>query len=161
MGMIEEHQDIIHKISGLYADNEEDRRDLDQEIVCQLWKASASFRGECKISTWMYRVSLNTALLNLRHKKRRPQMQQLTEHHDNVTAGTDDQEQKDEIRRLYAAIQQLREFDRAIILLYLEQLAYREIGEILGISAGNVSVRLVRVKQTLRELLGRGLKNER
>jgi len=155
--LVEQNQDIVHKICGLYAVNTDDRKDLSQEIVCQLWKSYQSFRGDSKFTTWMYKVALNTALLNLRRYRFRVRTESLKEHHGDIPTETIDQEKHGKISRLYEAINQLREFDRAIILLYLEQFPYRKIAEVIGISEANVSVRLVRIKKKLKELLNRGL----
>ncbi len=155
--LVEQNQDIVHKICGLYAVNTDDRKDLSQEIVCQLWKSYQSFRGDSKFTTWMYKVALNTALLNLRRNRFMVRTESLKEHHGDIPAETGDQEKHGKISRLYEAINQLREFDRAIILLYLEQFSYRDIAEVIGISQANVSVRLVRIKKKLKELLNRGL----
>ena len=132
--MVEQNQDIIHKICSLYTVNNDDRKDLTQEIVCQLWKSYKSFKGDSKFTTWMYKVALNTALLNLRRHRRRVRTESLKEYHANTPAKDSDQEKYGKINRLYEAINQLRKFDRAIILLYLEQLSYREIAEVIGIS---------------------------
>ena len=150
---IEENQDIIHKICCLYAINTDDRKDLSQEITCQLWKSYKSFRGESKFTTWMYKVALNTALLNLRRHRIRVRTESLKEDHADIPAETDEKEKYGQINRLYKAINQLGKLDRAIIMLYLEQLSYKEISEVIGISKSNVSVRLARVKKKLKELL--------
>ena len=151
--LIEQNQDIVHKICSLYAGNRDDRKDLSQEIICQLWKSYQSFRGDSKFTTWMYKVALNTALLNLRRYRRRVRTESLKDHHADIPAEVADQERHGKIDRLYEAMNQLREFDRAIILLYLEQFTYRQIAEVIGISQANVSVRLVRIKEKLKELL--------
>ena len=151
--LIEQNQDIVHKISGLYARNTDDRRDLSQEIVCQLWKSYQSFRGDSKFTTWMYKVALNTALLNSRRNQCRVRTESLKEHHVDISVEVAAQEKHGRISRLYQAINQLQALDRAIILLYLEQFTYREISEFIGISESNVSVRLVRIKKKLKELL--------
>ncbi len=155
--LVEQNQDIVHKICGLYAVDTDDRRDLSQEIFCQLWKSYQSFRGDSKFTTWMYKVALNTALLNLRRSRFRVRTESLKEHHGDIPAETGDREKHEKINRLYEAINQLREFDRAIILLYLERFSYRDIAEVIGISEANISVRLVRIKKKLKELLNRGL----
>ena len=151
--LVEQNQDIVHKICGLYAVNTDDRKDLSQEIVCQLWKSYQSFRGDSKFTTWMYKVALNTALLNLRRYRCRVRTESLKEHHVDIPAEVADPEKHGKISRLYEAINQLRKFDRAIILLYLEQFTYREIAEVTGISEANVSVRLARITKKLEELL--------
>ena len=155
--LIEENQDIIHKICCLYAINTDDRKDLSQEIICQLWKSYQSFRGDSKFTTWMYKVALNTALLNLRRHRVRVRTESLKEHHTDIPAEADEKEIYGQINRLCEAISQLGKLDSAIILLYLEQLSYKEISEIIGISKSNVSVRLTRVKKKLKELLSGGL----
>jgi len=153
---VEAHQDIIHKICNLYGRNQEDRRDMSQEIVCQLWKSYPRFRGESKFTTWMYRVALNTALLNVRRIKQQKQTESLKTHHGIVLAAAPPTAKTESIKSLYAAIGKLREFDRAIIMLWLEELSYQEIAEITGITESNVSVRLVRIKKKLKELLEQG-----
>ena len=155
--LVEQNQDIIHKICGLYARNPDDRKDLSQEIVCQLWKSYQSFRGDSKFTTWMYKVALNTALLNLRRHRCRLRTQSLKGHHADIAAETEDHDKHGKIGTLYEAINQLPKFDRAIILLYLEQFTYAAIAEVTGISQANVSVRLVRIKKKLKELLSGGL----
>ena len=156
LSLVETNQDIIHKICNLYGHNQEDRRDLSQEIVCQLWKSYPRFRGEAKFTTWMYRVALNTALLNLRHLKQLKQTESLKTHHGVVMEAATPTAKTESINNLYTAIGQLREFDRAIIMLWLEELPYQEIAEITGITESNVSVRLVRIKKKLKELLEQG-----
>ena len=154
---IEQNQDIVHKICCLYANNRDDRKDLSQEIICQLWKSYKSFRGDSKFTTWMYKVALNTALLSLRRHFGRVRTETLKEQHADIPAEADDMEKHGQISRLYEAISQLGKLDRAIILLYLEQFSYKEISEVIGISESNVSVRLVRTKKKLKELLNGGL----
>lgn len=151
--LIEQNQDIVHKICGIYARNMDDRKDLSQEIVYQLWKSYQSFRGDSKFTTWMYKVALNTALLNSRRNQYRVRTENLKDHHGDILVEVAVQEKQGRINRLYEAINQLRALDRAIILLYLEQFTYREISEFIGISESNVSVRLVRIKKKLKELL--------
>jgi len=153
--LVEQNQDIVHKICGLYAVNVEERKDLGQEIVFQLWKSYKSFKGDSKFTTWMYKVALNTALLNLRRKRSKVRIERLKEHHGDIPAEAGDQEKHGKINILYEAINQLPKFDRAIVLLHLEQFSYKEIAEVIGISESNVSVRLVRIKKKLKELLNR------
>jgi RNA polymerase sigma-70 factor (ECF subfamily) len=154
--LVEQNQDIVHKICGLYALNMDERKDLSQEIVCQLWKSYKSFKGDSKFTTWMYKVALNTALLNLRRYRSRVRTESLKEHHGDIPATGPEQKKNEKISRLYEAINQLPKFNRAMILLYLEQFSYKEIAEVTGISESNVSVRLVRIKKKLKELLNRG-----
>lgn len=153
--LLEQNQDILHKICGIYGANEPDREDLSQEIVCQLWRSYPSFRGDAKFTTWMYRIALNTALLNRRRHRSWDRVQSLETHQEHVSDATGDSEKREKIGWLYAAIHQLRDFDRALILLHLEQLSYKEIAQIMGISETNVSVRLVRIKNELKTRLNR------
>jgi RNA polymerase sigma-70 factor (ECF subfamily) len=154
---IEQNQDIVHKICGLYAANTDDRKDLSQKIICQLWKSYQSFRGDSKFTTWMYKVALNTALLNLRRHRSKIRTESLKEHHADIADEAAGKDKYGQISRLYKAISQLGKLDRAIILLYLEQFSYKEISEVIGISESNVSVRLVRIKKKLKELLSGGI----
>ena len=159
--LLEANQDILHKISHAYGEREEDRQDLKQDMLCQLWKSYPSFRGEAKFTTWMYRLCLNTALVYVRQKRRARTTTRLEDCHQKLAAPRREPGSEDEVKRLYQAIQGLRRFDRALILLYLERMAYREIADITGISEGNVSVRLVRIKRKLKELMQEEARNGR
>jgi len=147
--MIDEHQDIIHKISFLYCDHEEDRKDLEQEIIYQLWKSYPTFGNRSRFSTWMYRVALNTAILDLRKRKKRPENMRITYQIMSLNDNTDSDNES--VSVLFKAIEQLKKVDRALILLYLENKTYEEIASIIGLSSKNVSVKLVRIKEKLRK----------
>ncbi len=149
--MVYTHMGIIYKICNLYA-TEEDRDDLKQEIIYQLWKSYPTYRGDSKFQSWMYRVALNTAMLGLRARKIK--YTSLSDH--ALEISEDPYEQKDEeirIKQLYKQISKLKDLDKTIIFLYLEQCSYDEIAEITGISTKNVSVRLVRIREKLRSQL--------
>lgn len=154
--MVHRHAGIIYKICTLYASPEE-REDLKQEIIYQLWKSYPAFRGDSGFQTWMYRVSLNTALLGLRARKLKYTLLSGKE-----GAIPDVSEENNvleyRIRQLYHHISKLNDLDKSIIFLYLERCSYDEISEITGISKSNVSVRLVRIREKLRHLFN--LKNE-
>jgi len=148
--LLNRHQKLINKVIRIYAFDSEDRRDLLQEIVYQLWKSYGSFRAESKVSTWVYRVALNTAITSLRSNKKRPEH---TELNDEIIASLQFQEATDkseQLRQLYSAIKSLGEVDRALVMLYLEDLSYKEIGEVLGLTEDNVGVKLNRIKTKLR-----------
>ena len=148
--MVFEHMRIIYKICKLYA-AEEDREDLKQEIIYQLWKSYPSFRGESKFQSWMYRIALNTAMLGLRARKQN--YSRLSDH--NLEISTEPAafpEDESRIRQLYRHISKLKDLDKTIVFLYLEECSYEEIAEITGISIKNVSVRLVRIREKLRKL---------
>lgn len=148
--MIHDHQKIIYKVSRLYRDSEEDREDLFQEIVYQLWKSYPGFRGESKISSWMYRIALNTALATYRKSKVRIKYyQELPQHMHNAEEKINSENQE----RLFGALRQLNDSEKAIISLYLEDFNYKEIATITGLSESNVGVRLSRVKNKLKEIL--------
>lgn len=155
--MVYTHIRIIYKICNLYA-AEEDRDDLKQEIIYQLWKSYPAYRGDSKFQSWMYRVALNTAILGLRSRKLK--YTRLPEHAleipDDRPVSMDNDSR---IRQLYKQISKLRDLDKTIIFLYLEKCSYEEISEITGISVKNVSVRLVRIREKLRKLLN--LQNSR
>ena len=147
--MVRQHAGIIYKICNLYA-AEEDREDLKQEIIYQLWKSYPSFRGDASFQTWMYRVSLNTALIGLRARKIK--YTSLSEKEADIAAdepGEVDVESR--IMELYRHISRLNDLDKTITFLYLEKCSYEEIAGITGISRSNVSVRLVRIRERLRQ----------
>nr|WP_319272457.1 sigma-70 family RNA polymerase sigma factor [uncultured Draconibacterium sp.] len=148
--LIEQHQAIIHKITMVYADGRSNREDLFQEICLQLWRSYPNFRSESKFSTWMYRVALNTAISDIRKKKTDIHFEQL---HDNDRLQTETSDEKEQEKLLYQAISKLNRIDKAIILLWLEEKSYDEIASILGISKTNVSVKLVRIKRKLEEMI--------
>ncbi|WP_214226096.1 sigma-70 family RNA polymerase sigma factor [Pedobacter sp. B4-66] len=148
--LIQEHQGIIHKICRLYRDSKEDREDLFQEITYQLWKSFSSFKGEAKVSTWMYRIALNTAIASFR--KKTPDV----EYHPILPDLPDDEVDEDYAVRqksLFATLKQLNESERAIIALYLDDLSYKQIAEIIGINENNLGVKLNRIKIKIQKLL--------
>lgn len=143
------NQALIYKICHLYADTAVDVEDLFQEIVVNLWQAYPRFDGRAKVTTWMYRVGLNTAVSRLRRQQRQPPQQGL-----DPTIGQQMPLWDDQSRQLYAAIKQLNPVEKAIVTLYLDGFSYREIGDTVGISENYVGVRLNRIKDKLRQLIG-------
>jgi len=156
--LINRHENVIHKICNIYADTTPDREDLKQEIIFQLWKSFPSFRQEAKVQTWMYRVALNTALIGLR-RKNRVEQSELLENHSEIEDLNEEQEIEQKIKKLYRAIHQLNQVEKAVIFLYLEKCPYREIAEITGLTEKNVSVILVRSKEKLRTIMGQPQKS--
>lgn len=146
--LIDQHQQIIHKICWLYRDSPEDREDLFQEIVFQLWKSASSFGGKSQFSSWLYRIAINTALTAFR--KKQPDVRYPSVFPDIPATSPDDNEQ---MERLRIAIRQLNDADKAIIALYLEELSYQEIAAITGITENNVGVKINRIKNKLQQLL--------
>jgi len=148
---IRENEGILHKISFVYARSEDDKEDLYQEMVLQLWKSYPSYRGDAVFSTWMYRVALNTAL----GMKRKFRFFSLPEgEYPGVSVDMEPGfEHSENLRLLYRAVSRLKELEKALILLWLDEKSYREISDTLGISEKNVSVMLVRVKTKLADII--------
>ena len=133
----------------MFSNNPEEVADLFQEILINLWKGFAKFRGDSNIRTWIYRVSLNTCISSERKKSRKIETLPLTM---DINLFSDSDDDTKQIQLLRNRINKLGPFDRAIVLLWLENLSYDEIGAIVGISAKNVSVRLVRIKDQLKNM---------
>ena len=147
---ISQNSPLIHKICRIYAYSEADRQDLFQEIVIHLWKAYPQFKGTSKFSTWLYRVAINTAITGLRKQKSfiksyEPEM--LPSHLPDEKGNEEEQ-----WNQLYTAIARLNEIEKAIVMLYLEDRSYDEMEDILGISQGNLRVKMTRIKDKLRQL---------
>ncbi|MFC4210276.1 RNA polymerase sigma factor [Pedobacter lithocola] len=154
LSLINQHKAIIHKVSKMYMDDAEHQRDLFQEIVLQLWKAYPTFKGNSKFSTWMYRVSLNTALVYFKKDNRKVDKIPLTENID--VPDTNESELKEEkLAYLYKAVQELNSVEKALIFLFLENQTHREIAENLGISEVNARVKLNRTKEKLQLIIKR------
>jgi len=143
---------MLHKVCNLYGYTDHDRQDLFQEIVVQLWRSYPGFRGEAKFSTWLYRIALNTAISDLRRQKK--QFSSIdpvflpTQLQDIQYSG----EKEEQLQQLYAAIDQLTEIEKALVMLYLEDKSYDEMEEILGINQNNLRVKMNRIKEKLRKL---------
>ncbi|MEM1135095.1 MAG: sigma-70 family RNA polymerase sigma factor [Bacteroidota bacterium] len=145
-----QNQALIHKVCNMYRDTVEDREDLFQEIVYQLWKAYPKFQGRSKISSWIYRIGLNTAMATFRKPKIK--LSKNNKNLENVELPqTFMQESNNE--QLLAAIKKLNEADKALVMLYLEEMSYTEIAEIIGISENYVGVRLNRIKGKIKKSL--------
>ena len=148
------HEHIITKVIRIYGVDSQDRRDLFQEIVYQLWRSYGSFKGESRISTWLYRVAINTAITSFRKTKRVPEHTELDDRSVHVLPQFDRPDRSEQVQQLYSAIRNLGEVDRALVMLYLEELSYKEIAEVLGLTEDNVGVKLNRIKTKLRVLMG-------
>lgn len=151
VNLINKHQGLIHKVCIMYENDPEVRNDLFQEIVLQLWRSFPSFRGEAKITTWMYRIALNTAISGFRKGTRKIKTEDLKDAHFNISEAGDNAEEN--LQRLQLAIRQLNEIDRAMIMMALEEVPYEEIAETIGISQNNVRVRMNRIREKLRKLM--------
>lgn len=141
----------------VYCNCLEDREDLFQEICFQLWKSFPTFKNEARFSTWMYRVALNTAISSVRYRNKKVRFEPLNE---NLNRIENDWDEEGRAKLLYQAISELNRIDKAIILLWLEGNNYEEIATIMGTTKSNVSVKLVRIKRKLEELVAQKNKQE-
>ena len=146
---IREHKGTIYTVCYMFSNNPQEVADLFQEILINLWKGFPKFRGDSNVRTWIYRVSLNTCISSERKKSRNKDILPLKM---DINLFDDSDEDSKQVQMLRARISKLGPFDRAIVLLWLENLSYDEIGAIVGISAKNVSVRLVRIKDQLKKM---------
>jgi RNA polymerase sigma-70 factor, ECF subfamily len=151
--IITENQGIIHKVCSIYCDLEEDRRDLFQEILAQLWKSFPSFRNESKVTTWMYRVALNTAITSFKKDKRQPDKPGLSFENMQLPEEMYDTRMEEQIKVLNHAVSKLTGIEKSIILLFLEDKKYEEIAEITGITQNYVRVKMNRIKKKLKMLM--------
>jgi len=157
MAWLGEHGSSVMKVARAYTLSSAECQDLAQEILLQAWRSLPNFEGKASPATWFYRVALQTAM-NW-HKKdtpRRSRQQPLVEVHVLTAAGTSSVEhvqQQETVEQLYKAIQQLPKADAALVLLYLDELSYRDMAEVLGISENHVGVKLNRAKKALHALM--------
>jgi RNA polymerase sigma-70 factor (ECF subfamily) len=157
LSLLEQHINIIVKIVNVYAYNTQDKKDLMSDIIFELWKSYPRFRGEAKVSTWLYRVALNIALKT----KRKRDNNKLLFVDELITFDTDtfvdSSDERSNINLLYKCIEELNPINKAIILLYLDDKSNEEIAEITGLSRTNVSTRLNRIREQLKVCM---IKNE-
>lgn len=148
--LVTENKGIIYKICRSYCADASDQEDLAQEIIYHLWKSFSGFKPEFKFSTWMYRVALNVAISYYRREKKH-QFHQATTDQLVVFEKSDDDETEANLALLQGFINELKELDRAIILLYLEEKTQKEIADITGFTETNVATRINRIKEKLRQ----------
>jgi RNA polymerase sigma-70 factor (ECF subfamily) len=146
---ITENQGIIHKVTRIYCDNEDDRKDLFQEILIQLWKSYDKFREQSKFSTWMYRVAINTAITNFKKDVKSRKKSEIGKDLYLLADEPYDEEKEEQLNLLHEAINQLTGIEKSIILLFLEDKSYEDISEITGISQNYVRVKMNRIKKKL------------
>jgi RNA polymerase sigma-70 factor (ECF subfamily) len=157
--LLDTHRGIVFKVANTYCRHAEDRQDLAQEIAAQLWRAFPGYDPARPFSTWMYRIALNVAISHVRTAGGRARDVPLDDHHGEhydglaVDDGTARHESDQRIRALYAVIDRQPPLDRALLLLWLEERTQREIADVLGITESNVSTKLNRLKQRIREQL--------
>ncbi len=147
--VVQEHKGTIYTVCYMFSKDSDEVADLFQEILINIWNGFEKFRGDSSIRTWIWRVSFNTCISYEKKKARRIKSIPLT-----MDINLFDEQEDDirQIKMLQKRIRQLGPFDRAIVLLWLEDLSYAEIGEIVGISEKNVSVRLVRIREQLKKM---------
>lgn len=146
LNMVTSNEGIIFKVASFYANTENPISDLYQEIVLNLWKGFASFRGESKQSTWIYRIALNTCVSFYRRKKNDVFFVDITS---DIVAPSD---VSNNIKELYKLIDKLGKIERALVLLYLDEKTYKEISEITGLTVTNVATKLNRIKNKLKKM---------
>lgn len=147
-GLVKEYKSTIYTVCYMFSKDEDEVNDLFQEVLINIWRGLDSFKGEAKLSAWIYRISLNTCIGADRKKKRMPTIPLEMD----ANLYEDDTAEVKQIQMLHRRVHRLKPFDRAIVLLWLEGLPYDEIGAIIGISAKNVSVRLVRIREELKKM---------
>ncbi len=145
--IISDHQKIIHKVCRMYRNTDEDRKDLFQEIVFQLWRSYPGFKGESKVSSWIYRIALNTAISVFR--KPGP----LINYTESLPDYSENEVSQDQEEAMFAALKKLSESERALIALFLEDYSYQEIAAITGITENYVGVKISRIKEKLKTIL--------
>ena len=146
---IRENERIIFKVCKIYCRNSEDEQDLFQDIVLQLWRSFPSFRKESKLSTWMYRIALNTAITQLREEKRKPKQQGIDQEILQMPGAASDT--KDEnFTLMMKAMDTLSKVEKAIMVLYLEDHSYREMAEVMGMTESNIGFKINQIKNKLK-----------
>ena len=150
LDMIEAQKRTIYKVCYMYANDQDDLNDLFQETVLNLWKGFPNYRGDSKLTTWVYRIAMNTCITYLRHESHRPQTVPMTANVASQMAADEDTEAR--LQELYRLINRLGKLERALILLWLEERSYQEMADILGLSKANVAVKLNRIREKLRNM---------
>jgi len=150
--VIDANKGIIYKVANSYCRDEENRKDLIQEIVLQLWLSYPKYDPNFKLSTWMYRIALNVSISFYRKENRRGRISQpFPDEIISFSTEENPAEIQEDLQLLQQFIKELKEIDRAVILLYLEGNSQQEIGDILGLSLANVSTKVSRIKQTIKQ----------
>ena len=151
LSIIEENKRIIFKICNAYCQNAADREDLAQEIIYQVWKSWNSFNTNFKLSTWMYRIALNVAISFYRKEKKTTETVFMGDHLIEIIDENLEEGLETNLNALQQFINELKELDRALMILYLEEKSHKEIAEIIGISTTNVATKIGRIKEQLKQ----------
>lgn len=150
--IIQEYHPMIYKICRVYSDDF-DFEDLYQEVLVSIWSGMKRFREDAKLSTWIYRVALNTALTYQRNTSKSKGHQPLMDYHIPVDDESESTGKEEQVQMLFKAMSQLDKVDRSVMLLYLEEKKYEEIAEITGLSVSHVGVKINRAKSQLKKIL--------
>ncbi|WP_343687500.1 sigma-70 family RNA polymerase sigma factor [Chryseobacterium gleum] len=151
--LVNRHKGIVYKASRIYADSVEDREDLQQEILIQLWKSYQNFKGNSEFSTWMYRVAINTAITYLKKEKQRSGNHTEVPHHFEVQQEDYNPAKDRQLEIFYSAVQELNPLEKAVIFYFMEGMPHKEIGNNLGLSEGNARVKLSRTKEKIQQII--------
>lgn len=151
LNVIEANKRIIFKICNAYCQNTSDREDLAQEIIYQLWKSWSSFNSNYKLSTWMYRIALNVAISFYRKERKTSATVLMGDHLIEIIDESIEEGLETNLKVLQKFINELKELDRALMILYLEEKSHKEISEIIGISTSNVATKIGRIKEKLKQ----------
>ena len=153
---VEQHRDALYRVCCAYVRDEADRQDIYQETLIHIWKSLDAFRGQSNLGTWMYRIAVNTCLGWLRHEQRRSRVLERAREEQACAAAVMEPDiptaAEEDVRQLYGCIARLAPVDRLLVSLYLEEMETAEMAAVLGISEGNVRVKLHRIKNQLREM---------
>lgn len=150
--VLENHKGIIYKISNSYCANSEDRKDVTQEIIVQLWNSFEKYDSQYKMSTWVYRIALNTAISFFRKNKSRIEKTTIvSDAFGTIIAAEQENHYNTDIAKLQMFIQELNNIDKAIILMYLDGLSQAVIAKIMGITPTNAGTKIGRIKKKLRK----------
>ncbi|MEO8770729.1 MAG: sigma-70 family RNA polymerase sigma factor [Ferruginibacter sp.] len=151
---IQENEGLIYKVASFYTDSKEDRDDLVQEIIYNLWKSFESFHQNSSLSTWMYRVAMNVSIFHLKKKKKKVNQIPIGEDVLNFPETARD-EVEERLQTLQKHIKDLNLFDKGVLMLYLENKSHEEIAQIVGISKTNVGTKLSRIKEKLKQQISK------
>ena len=147
--LVQQNERLIYKVCSFYVSDEFPMTDLYQEVVYNLWRSFPKFRNESSLSTWMYRIALNTCISGIRKELKRPKHVPIAELEEHLI---EPESMEENIREMYKLIYRLKTLERAIILLYLEEKSYQEIADITGLTINNVAIKLKRIKEKLKKM---------
>lgn len=146
--LVRTHKNTIYTVCYMFSKDEDEVADLFQEVLIKIWRGLPSFKGQSDVKTWIYRIALNTCINIDRKKKLHPEVRLSMD----IDLFADKDKEMEQVNILHRRISRLMPLDRAIVLLWLENISYDEIGAIVGISAKNVSVRLVHIREQLKSM---------